>query len=278
MSDWPFIEGTRLVSQAHAAGTSAGTTLAAGAIGTNAKGATPTQLVASTAFDACGIVVTFGVQTTSSAALVDIMAGAGSAESVLLPDLITSVATGAESEYSYFFPIFIAKGTRLSARAAATAAITLRLNVYLLQGSFGVSPFSQVTAYGAVVGSSRGTDIDPGAVAHTKPALPATQLVAATTAPIRLMTVAVGQAGDFARVAAADALFDINRGASSAEYPVLDNILIHAGTSKDSFGPGVPVSNVPVYVPVGERLSARGQCSNTTAGDRAWDVIVYGVS
>ena len=273
--DWPFIEGARLVSQAHLAASSQGTSIANSL---NAKPGTPTQLVASTAFDAVGVAIQITGQTTVTSALVDIMAGAGAAEYVLIPDLLSSVATGAEAAVSYFFPIFVAKGTRLSARAAMSTAGTIRINVHLLQGSFGASPFSQVTAYGAVVGSSRGTDIDPGGTANTKPALPATQIVASTSQPIRLMTVACGDGPIFVRTPAADGLLDIYAGAGSSEYALVDNLAISYGTSKDQWGPIVAVPNVPVYVPVGRRLSARMQCSSIDASERVTDVIVYGVS
>lgn len=59
---------------------------------------------------------------------------------------------------------------------------------------------------------------------------------------------------------------------------MVDNLYISFGTSKDQWAPLVPVPNVPVYVPVGSRLSARAQCSVATVGDRVFDTIVYGVS
>ena len=62
-----------------------------------------------------------------------------------------------------------------------------------------------------------------------------------------------------------------------SEYPLIENIGISFGTSKDAWRPGIPISNVPVWVPPGTRLSSRGQCSVNTAGDRLWDVIAYGV-
>jgi len=273
--DWAFMEGCRLVSQAHVAASSQGTSIANSL---NAKPGTPTQLVASTAFDAVGIAIQVTEQTTATSALLDIMAGASTAESVLIPDMLSSVATGAEAGVAYFFPIFIAQGTRLSARAAMSTAGTIRINAHLLQGSFGASPFSRVTAYGADVSTSKGTTIDPGATANTKPALPATQLVASTGQPIRLMTVACGDNGIFVRTPAANGLLDIYAGAGSSEYALADNIAISFGTSKDQWVPKVPIGNVPIYVPVGTRLSARMQCSGTDATERATDVVVYGVS
>jgi len=273
--DWAFVEGCRLVSQAHLSAGSNGTDVVDAV---NSKPATPTQLIASTAFDAVGIAIQIVGGTTAQTLLLDIMAGAGSAEYVIIPDLLASVATGTEWGASYFFPIFVAKGTRLSARAAASASITCRINVHLLEGSFGGTPYSRVTAYGVVLGSSRGTIIDPGGTANTKPALPATQLVASTAEPIRLLSIGVGNAGLYVRTPAADALFDLYAGAGSSEYALIDNVYINYGTSRDDWSPKVPISNVPVYVPKGTRLSARAQCSSIDASERAFDMIVYGVS
>ena len=275
--DWPFVQGARLVAVA-ATGSSTGTDLVDAQ---NSKPATPTQIIASTANDACGIVVTMTNMPTATSCLVDIMIGGAGAEYVLLPDLMFTVATGAECGDSYFFPIFVPKGSRLSGRVSSTAASGSYIaHVHLLEGApgFGFAPFSKVTAYGVTAASSRGTNIDPGASANTKPALPATQLVASTADPIYLMTVAIGQAGDFARTPAAQAWCDIDVGAGSSEFPVIQNIGISFGTSKDAWRPGIPVQNVPVWVPPGSRLSSHGQCSVTTAGDRLWDVVVYGVS
>lgn len=274
MSDWPFVEGARLVSVAHVA-TSEGTDVIDAL---NSKPATPTQLIAATAFDACGVLVTVTGGTTLTTQLVDIMAGGVGAEFVLIPDLLASAATGTSMGASYFFPIFVAKGTRLSARASASTVGTCRINVHLLQGSYGATSFSKVTAYGAVLASSMGTVIDPGAVANTRPALPATQLVAATSDPIRLLTIAVGNAGTYVRTPAGGSLLDLYAGAGSGEYAVVDNIFVNFDTSKDNWAPVVPVSNVPVYIPKGTRLSARAASNATAAGVRQLDMIVYGVS
>lgn len=273
--DWPFAEGARAVSQFHVAASSQGNTVATAV---NSKPTTPTEIVASTAFDACGILVNIGSELTASTGLVDIMAGSSTNEYVIVPDLLCSVATGGEAGYTYFFPIFIPKGTRLSGRASISATGNIRINVHLLQGSFGSAQFSKVTAYGANVSTSNGTTIDPGATANTKPALPATQIVASTADPVRLLTLACGNNGIYVRTPAANLLLDLMLGASSSEYNLIDNIYLVFGTSMDAWFPRVPVVNVPLYVPKGSRLSARAQCSGTDATERATDIIVYGVS
>lgn len=276
--DWPFAEGARLVSQTANLSTSTSSVSLTGTVG--AKPATPTEMVASTPWNASGILVHFVTQSTTASVLVDIMAGSSSNEYVLVPDLLSAaITTQNKLGHSYFFPIFVPAGTRLSGRAAVSAACNVVVNISLLQGSFGGSSFTSVTAYGVDVANARGTVLDAGGTPNTKPALPATQITATTSAPIRLMTAAIGAAGDFDRLGTdRRALVDIYAGAASSEYALIDGMPLSTDTTREMWVPVTPVSGLPVYVPKGSRLSARMQATTFDAGDRTCDIIVYGVS
>lgn len=168
----------------------AGTTITANA-STNTKGTTPTQLIASTAADSYGIFVHIennATSNTNTATLLDIMTGAGGSEVVLIPDLMAGWLLGAlasNARRTYFFPIFIPSGTRLSARSAsAVTAKTCVVSLTLLQrptqlGFVG----TRVTAYGVTSASSRGTDSTSGNSAYGT----SVSLSASTANPIRYM-------------------------------------------------------------------------------------------
>lgn len=173
-----------------------GTSVAAGG-STHTKNTTYTTLIASTAYDACGITVILSnvgtVASTNERALVDIAIGAASSEVVIIPNLIcgNAAALGAASPGAavYFFPIYIPAGVRLSATAQALiASDTVNVTVYLHHFKRGVGAFvgNRVTAYGANTATSSG-------VAHTSGSTnayaTATQIVASTTNPIKYMQI-----------------------------------------------------------------------------------------
>lgn len=277
MADWALNAGGARWLEANVdTANSRGTQITSGAA--NTKGSY-TVLVASTPEDAFGIMVHIGAQPATADCLVDIGIGASTAERPLIPDLRSSAATGATGVgYTYYFPIYIPAGARLTARSQSTTASgVVNVQVHLMYGKgFGRGAcYSQVTAYGAVTASSRGTSIDPGAVANTEGSW--AQLVASTANPIALACVAFGNNGDWARAAAQAALVDIGIGAAAAEREILRDFYIACDSSKDNWAPPV-TPLLPLWVPAASRLAARARCSVTTAGDRTLDVIVYGVN
>jgi hypothetical protein len=174
----------------------AGTTITANAT-PHTKGATPTQLIASTAADSYAIQVHVHNNATSNATtstLLDIMTGGSGSEVVLIPDLMAGwvlpVATS-NAWRTYTFPIFIPSGTRLSARSqSVVASKTCSVAITLMQrptqlGYVG----TRVTAYGVTSASSYGTLHTAGATSTY--GATAGQLTASSTNPIRYMQIGV---------------------------------------------------------------------------------------
>lgn len=171
----------------------AGTTITANAT-IHTKGATPTQLIASTAADSYGIFVHVHNNATSNAStatLLDIMRGGAGSETVLIPDLMAGWALPVSTSNAwrtYFFPIFIPSGTRLSARSQSlVASKTCSVGITLLQrptqlGFVG----TRVTAYGVDAANSRGTLCTGGATSTYGTTV---SLSASTANPIRYMQI-----------------------------------------------------------------------------------------
>jgi hypothetical protein len=174
----------------------AGTTITANAT-PHTKGATPTQLIASTAADSYAIQVHVHNNATSNAStatLLDIMTGGSGSEVVLIPDLMAGwvhPVTTTNEWRTYTFPIFIPSGTRLSARSQSiTASKTCSVGITLLNrptqlGFVG----TRVTAYGVTSASSYGTLHTAGSTSTY--GATAGQLTASTTNPIRYMQIGI---------------------------------------------------------------------------------------
>lgn len=156
------------------------------------------QLIASTADDSYGITVLIGgtglTASTNERALMDIGIGASGSEVVLIPNLLCGNVEAAVSagpgSVMYHFPIFIAKGSRLSAALQAlVSADTATCQVWLHRHPIGPGAWfgSRVTAYGPDTATSSG-------VAHTHgngSYAAATQIVASSTNPIKALQVGV---------------------------------------------------------------------------------------
>ena len=136
----------------------------------NTKGSYST-LIASTAYDAYGIMIEFyntAVASTATSQLTDIALGAASSERVVIPNLFSGNAgtsIGAQNAgNAFFFPLFIPAGSRISARMQSLiASDTVNVKVTLFQWPInGVPTIERVTAYGVDTGDSGGVAHTPG--------------------------------------------------------------------------------------------------------------------
>jgi hypothetical protein len=129
------------------------------------KGASWTELVATTTYDAYAIEVVWAGSFTSATVtdmLLDIGIGASSSET----PIISNLQVGWTRVNSMVFPLFIPKGSRLSARAQALiSADVIGVSVFLYGGPSGLPwpTFTICDAYGADTAASDGTAITPGA-------------------------------------------------------------------------------------------------------------------
>jgi len=259
--------------------TAAGGTTVTGSATVNTKGAW-TQLIASTSFDAYGIMVwctnTY-VSATAADQLTDIGIGASGSEIVLIPDLLTGWVGGSgaglpDNGGAYYFPLRIPAGSRVSARMQANqVSDTVDVIVVLFERPMipGMWVGSRVTAYGVVSASSQGTLVTAGSGAYGS----LTSLTASTTNPVRYMQIGVGGADDpslgsircLARVATGstvliDNLFYETDANERVQWGVANSIL----------------RNCHWNLPAGIDLSMAAMFSSTATNTQS-DFVIYGV-
>jgi len=273
--DWSLIEAQRFETVGAVTAASTGTLMTGGAA--NTKGAYA-EVVASTAFDAHGLLVSLSNGSSSYLDyLTDVAVGASGSETIIAENLYAGSGDGAQTidACGYLLPISIPAGTRLSARVQSSgASATLRILIILLGEGFITPPgLGRITTYGASTADSGGTQIDPGGTAHTKGAY--SEIVASTTNPIRQLTIAMGNQANVLRTTALW-LADLAVGAAGAEQVLIENIMLNCGGSVDLIQPQI-FPPLGVNIPAGTRLAARAQCSIIDVTDRLIDIFVYGV-
>ena len=146
--------------------TRVGTLVTAGSTA-HTKGTTWDELIASTSAAAEGIyikVVDVGVSNTATSMLMDIGTGGSGSETVLLPDLLVGYAGPDQTMgRTYFFPVAIPSGTRISARCQALiASDTARVAIWLAQSVQHLEGASSVEAIGEDTTNSEGTTVTSG--------------------------------------------------------------------------------------------------------------------
>lgn len=236
---------------------SIGTTLTAHA-SAHTKATSFTQLIASTSRTAYGLILhlrSFSAVRFS----VDVAIGAASGEQVIIPDVVFS-GDGSDAAVA-FLPIPIPAGSRVSARIqASSGGSTMRLAATLLWTP-DARALRRAIAYGFDAANTRGTLLTAPGATHTKAAA-YTQIVAATTAPVRAFFVMLTP-GSVA--SAHSGLLDVAVGAAAAEQDLVANLPIRhmslTRTDPPMIGPLTGFN-----LPAGVRLSGRIQ-SNVASTD-----------
>lgn len=269
---WPVV-GSALVSATTPSGSTTGVTVTADAAA-NTKGAWA-ELIAATTHETDLLRVSLirtavaasGVDTSS---LLDVGVGAAGSEQVLVPNLLVGskpVATALAMDV----PVRIPAGVRVAARLqSASGGKTAEVLATVMGGGMPEITGSIVTAYGITTASSTGTTTAAPAVANTKGAW--TQIVAATTAPIRWLLVCM-QCRANTQQSAVTATVDIGVGGSGSEKVVVPDIWIETSAAEVVWY--VPIT-VPVDIGIGSRLAVRAQATSTAAGG-VFQVAVYGI-
>jgi hypothetical protein len=182
-----------------------------------------------------------------------------------------AIAFGA---FSITIPVYVPNGATLFARSASsTASATCDVSILCHStGILGMPGFRSLWPL-YTPSSSAGVSIDAGAVANTKGSW--TQITSSSAQRAVGLMAMVGPASDVAR-AAASFLFDIGVGPSGSEVVYIPNLMMSQEAAVDcplpqSFGP------FPCDIPSGSRLAARCQSTTTTAGDRTFDLALYGL-
>jgi len=242
------------------------------------------ELVASTPFDASGMLVAVGPQPAANwgnEGLIDIAVGAAT-EEVLIPNLVESGSFWSGSHNTgqggyHYFPVAIPAGTRIAARWQSNVAnAPTAVVVYLFQGGNLFGPgFQRVEACGVQPGTnSLASEIDPGGTANAKGAVK--ELIASTAFDYHALHIAFTSLGQ-ATASSKTWLVDLQIGAST-EQVIIPNLFFGSGTG-GVFGHGYPVLavTVPFYIPQGTRISAKCQSNDNTSGTRKIGLAVYGI-
>jgi hypothetical protein len=276
MHQWGQSHGVREESLGAVTATSTSTVLTAGA-SANTKGSW-VQLGTSAPVNFASNYMIVHIGKSGGATLSDFTVdiGLGSTQFVLVPDLHFPGLKGVVGSeiITIEMPLHIPKATAIYARCAATtASMTCQIGVHLFsQGFMGMPGFSRVDCLGAIA-TSRGVAVDCGASANTKTRV---QIVASTARRYGGMFCIIGPNADVSRTVLASALMDISVGASSSEYNILSNHQLTWSTTYDVPWPWV-IPAFPCDIPAASRVSVNAQCSDATAGDRAFDVCLYGL-
>lgn len=250
------------------------TTLTADA-STNTKGAWA-QLIAATTIHAAGLVVFVRGGSAAGKYLMDIAVGGAGSETVILPNVHHSSASGSNiGGSSYVFALSIPAGSRIAARCqSTTGGATLIVSVVLIGTTLaGRQPLGEAAVYGADTSDSGLIAVDPGATANTKGSW--VELTASTTRPIRELVVALFHDGTFSSVGIVWKV-DIGIGAAAAEAVVIPNLETYMTTSERL--PMIQSYTIPVNVPAGARLAARAEATSNSSPSRLIDVAVYALS
>lgn len=183
-------------------------------------------------------------------------------------------STNSDNGFGYMLPLNIPLGSRLVARASCAQATSRTIDVIVQgfsAGLMGAPGYSKMVALHPVA-TSRGLPVDPGGTAHTKTVV---EVNAATSESVAAILLGIGTNADFARAAAASALFSLGLGAAGVEQYHIADIGLGWSTFWDSPMPTV-YGPVPWYIPAGSRVVVAAQCSDNTAGDRTFDLSLWG--
>lgn len=235
-----------------------------------------TQLVASTAIDACWICVRiWPTATTSMRTFTTIGVGASGSEKAIITDLYASSNTFGTQATDYWFPCSIPSGARLSAKSLQSqAADSNNVTIILYDGAFTqMEGCSGVDSIGVNTGTAIATDVDPGAVANTKGSW--VQMIASTSRDYCGLMVMQGQNSTNNFSYNNPGTFDVAIGASGSETTIIPDMVISATGLNDNTNTQAPFIMVPI--PSGTRIAARAQQGNTTAGTRVIGLALYGV-
>ena len=237
------------------------------------------ELVASLGFDVFEIDFVFsnvGAPTVVTSMLVDIAVGAAGSETNIIPNLIAGGAEVVSADViggqRYRFPLYIASGSRLSARCqAAVVSDTVRVAVWYRGAprNPGVWAGSRVSAYGIDTGTSLGTSVAAGLSAAEGTF---TQITASTSEAHDHLVAGVGLNGDSTTQGSLNFL-DLGVGAATEDVVVENMPFVSTGQEAMLMG-----SFVSCWVPVasGTRIAARISSNQSTA--QSYDVGVWGVS
>lgn len=240
-----------------------------------------TQLIASTSFDYNSILIELGNNGNAAAiSIIDVAIGAAGSEKVIVADLPTFAIGNRYGPASLWLPLHVPKASAISARIHRSNANSATINISLIgcQGTpYGLPPFHRCTTYGTVIGSMRGTKVDPGGSANTLGTR--IDIDAATANRIRVLYVFCGGRTSSATSNTTDnnALLLLDLGAAAAEKSIIPNGIHYAMSGSDDTWLPAVAGPFLVDIPAGTRISAQAQADIITANIRELNIIVLGL-
>ena len=227
-----------------------------------------TEMIASTAINAVGIILNYHGKSASYVNSFDLGIGASSNEKVLLDQLLfeDASAENLQTATNILIPVMIPAGTRISGRIASSSSVCVYLT--LVTGNFGtISPFSEIESIG--VTSGNGVSVTPDTAADTWGSW--IEIISSTSNPIKyLYTAACRDAASHVNLAYQT---QVAVGASSSEKIILGSILNSTESTTDTTTPQM-VGPFPVDIPAGTRLSMRTKSNGASAP--ALEMALYG--
>ena len=264
MADFPLHETTKWSY-------SAGSTITAGAA--NTKGGW-VEFFASIAFEvsAFEIITRLPSGSTNYNYLIDIGIGAAGSEVVIVSNLYLSRETYYNSDVLIRLPFSIPQGTRISIRCQSSQASAVLLAGMYIQGQ-GFAPSQNLNrcyTLGAVPATSRGTQIDPGAVASTKGAW--VEFSSSLPYPISFLACRIGMNANTAYTRAQFNM-DVGIGAAGSEVVIVPDLIFSADSSNEAITPDFFENFISIAE--GQRLVVRASCSITDATDRLFSATLH---
>lgn len=228
----------------------AGVNVTSGAAHT--KGATWTQLVASTAESSAGLILYVGnsdVSAADSSSLLDIAIGAASSERVLIANIGVG---GSERSSALLFPVAIPKGSRISAKLQSVTASKVIAFAALSLPEAGLTDAAQtVDTYGANTATSKGVVLTTLTTVNVRTAWQ--EVAASTTRAARFITWSLAGPNNAVSVSSTG-FFDIGFGAAGVEKPVVMNVPYQTASTE---AVGYGRYYLPCAIPAGSRLVVR---------------------
>lgn len=241
--------------------------------GAHGKGAYVT-LVASTAFDCDGLILTFSNPSPAAGHMLDIAVGAAASEVIIIANAYADQAS--VMPWSIWVPISIPAGSRIAARTQSTiGSNSTKVGTTLVRGSMWSQPSGgKIVTLGANIATTRGVTVDPGAVLNTFGAY--ATLDAATTEDLSGLQIVLGGRGNsnptFRQMG--EFIMEVAVGAAAAEQTI---IRYPFSSYTDGKYGHVPQFFIPCFIPAGSRISVRGRSATTDAVDRLFEVVGYGL-
>lgn len=235
------------------------------------------QMEASLSVDIWGFYLHVGYQTSTTGTadyLFDLATGAAASEVVQVANVLWTGNNRRISQGQALIPLEIASGTRIATRTQTNSTSTVELLGIGLTGleKDEVSGATACVTYGENTGTTRGTEIDPGAVANTKGAY--VQVTGSTSADFNFVMVSWGQL-DNAVITTLYMLFDLATGAAASEVVLWANQPAISGETAVGQYCGFPRSTWTPDVASGTRLAMRAQCTITDATDRLVNAVLH---